>query len=165
MDIQKFYEAVDSFINERLKSSRFKPTCKKYCRACCHLQMSITQLEAEHLVKYIKKENILIDHELLKKQALLNLSDQDWWQLPKEKKKCVFLSDEGLCKVYKARPLECRIHLVVSPKENCDDPSGNSVITQMDFNYFIKEFFKYHPTDKLDGGFLPKLLYLNICGS
>ncbi|MES2857019.1 MAG: YkgJ family cysteine cluster protein, partial [Bdellovibrionota bacterium] len=32
---------------------------------------------------------------------------------------CVFLSEDGRCGVYSARPAVCRKYHVVSPKENC----------------------------------------------
>jgi len=56
----------------------------------------------------------------LEDQAKYGMEQElDFWMLPKEKSKCVFLSDKGECSIYEIRPLECRLNTVTSNPYNC----------------------------------------------
>lgn len=48
------------------------------------------------------------------------MDPSEYAKLPLEESKCIFLSDERLCKVYDDRPTACRTHQVLSDKELCN---------------------------------------------
>ncbi len=108
---------LDILLKDRFVSSVI--TCKKGCTACCHTQVSITEDEAIFLAQRAVDENLFIDMKNLYLQASVLNSDSKWYGLPYEKRRCIFLDDNNLCKVYEDRPLVCRTNYVLSPKESC----------------------------------------------
>jgi Fe-S-cluster containining protein len=93
-------------------------SCSKGCFSCCLMNVDISLSEADLLLNHCEYEGIEIDFEKLKRQSDYNT--ESWQQQPIKDRKCVFLSNEGTCKVYKHRPASCRKHLVISKPELCD---------------------------------------------
>lgn len=90
--------------------------CGKGCAACCRLfPKQITADEAAVLAEAIHNGDVQIDITGLEPGT----------------KACLFLSDEGSCKVYSIRPGVCRkTHVTSSPAE-CEKIEGN-VVPQID---------------------------------
>lgn len=118
---QFIHGLVDEY-NEEVFShplvKQFSP-CKMGCTGCCHTQVSVTDDEAELLVKRIR-EGISIDENLLKLQMMAKNETADFFQIPYEQRKCIFLDGEGACKVYDDRPSVCRTNAVLGSAEQCD---------------------------------------------
>lgn len=107
-----------------------KVSCKKGCSDCCYQEVWITGDEAD-LLAFKIREGIEIDLERLKKQAQIQ-NTEAWLDIPKQDRKCVFLSDQNLCRVYDYRPISCRKYFVQSPPEMCADIRGKTWILAMD---------------------------------
>lgn len=87
-----FYRAVDAHsqeILERLKEHGIELNCHAGCCRCCRDELSMTQAEAAVIRKYFPK----IGQE--KAHAV---------------GACAFLDENGLCRIYEARPYICRTH-------------------------------------------------------
>jgi Fe-S-cluster containining protein len=115
--------------------------CKKKCSACCHSQVAVTQEEAELLALKID-EGVEIDFDLLNKQAQAGNSSSDYFKLSYSDRRCVFLTDDGLCKVYADRPSVCRTNYVLSEPSQCEIKSGESPSVQL-LNTFSADSWVY----------------------
>mmetsp|Transcript_22148 Transcript_22148/g.24736 ORF Transcript_22148/g.24736 Transcript_22148/m.24736 type:complete len:195 (+) Transcript_22148:197-781(+) len=82
----------------------------------------ITSDEAKLLYRRMKKAGGPTKEQLqlLHLQANYGADDVDkFWKKSYETTKCVFLSDEGACTVYKYRPAACRTFMVTSKPFRC----------------------------------------------
>lgn len=105
------------------------PSCKKGCTFCCHRLVVVTDGEAQLLARKLRiiegvegTTNAISTktQELLNEQAKYSVNqDLEYFFLPKEQNKCVFLDNQGACKVYEHRPMECRKLRVVSDPYHC----------------------------------------------
>ena len=109
--------------------NKFTP-CEKGCSHCCHIPVSVSELEAEYIEKSLK---------IKRKPFSAYDKTQD--------KPCPFLKNNG-CSIYNARPFVCRRHLVLTKSaywcelERCNQeimPLLNFTETQKSFTYLINE--------------------------
>jgi Fe-S-cluster containining protein len=113
------HRAVDQSLQSQIKqATEFEVSCGKGCSFCCFLRVDISNDEADLLTEYAKEQRVEIDYDKLKKQ--ITHDNDDFMKLPAKDRKCVFLSDNGSCRVYKHRPNSCRKLIVVSDPKNCD---------------------------------------------
>ena len=101
--------------------------CKTGCSACCHTQVSVTSDEAELLASLVD-EGIEIDENRLKLQMAAENDSDLFFQISFNDRKCVFLNDQGSCKVYKDRPSVCRTNAVLGTADQCDTSSEQKSI-------------------------------------
>jgi len=92
--------------------------CKAGCSACCHTQVSVTEDEAELLIHNINN-GVVIDYNLLSLQTEKGNSTENYYKLSYQDRKCVFLDENGACKVYKDRPAVCGTNAVVGSASQC----------------------------------------------
>lgn len=115
------HQLVDEY-NEEVFShplvEQFSP-CKLGCTGCCHTQVSVTEDEAELLVKCVE-DGVSIDLDRLQIQMLAKDDADAFYNLPYEQRRCVFLDDNGACKVYEDRPSVCRTNAVLGEADQCD---------------------------------------------
>jgi Fe-S-cluster containining protein len=97
---------------------QFSP-CKVGCDACCHTQVSATADEAELLVQKINS-GLEISIERLQKQMSAGNDSSLYFNLPYADRRCVFLDEEGGCRVYDDRPSVCRSNAVLGDADQCD---------------------------------------------
>lgn len=93
--------------------------CKMGCVGCCYTQVSVTKDEAELLSEKIIS-GMEIDRERLKLQAAAGNNSDTYFKIPYDDRRCVFLSDENLCRVYEDRPSVCRTNAVLGTADQCD---------------------------------------------
>jgi Fe-S-cluster containining protein len=119
------HEKVDHYNQEVFSHPLVKQLspCKMNCSACCHTQVSVNSDEAILLHKRVK-DGVSIPMDRLKKQmAALNDHDE-FYKIPFEDRKCVFLSEEGSCRIYEDRPSVCRSNSVLGTNAQCDTSRG-----------------------------------------
>ena len=124
--VHAFYEAVHRSIKrDTTQTVLSQVKCKKGCAHCCKIKVLVSLCEAQYVYEFCKEYNIPIDVEYLKKQATLKEdNDYDFSKF----RNCVFLSEENSCRIYEARPISCRRHLVVSDPSHCDVQSGRKEV-------------------------------------
>lgn len=96
--------------------------CRMGCSACCHTQVSVTEDEA-HLMADLIKNGISIDLKKLELQAKAQNDDKVFYQIPFEDRGCIFLDQDGACKIYQDRPSVCRTNAVIGDSDQCDTRS------------------------------------------
>lgn len=96
-----------------------KVSCKTGCTHCCYLEVGVTVGEAEVMLSYAKEQGLAIDVSRLEAQKLATAEGR-FIRLEKPLRKCVFLGEDNLCKVYEFRPVACRKYFVLTPPEDCD---------------------------------------------
>jgi Fe-S-cluster containining protein len=104
---------------QNLASSHIKTSCQKGCGACCHLEVEITEDDADLLARSILRQNLPYDKERLQEQASRPRLDARWSQGVQTSNRCVMLGADNACSNYADRPTICRKHSVTSPAELC----------------------------------------------
>lgn len=97
--------------------------CKKGCSGCCHTEVSVTEDESE-LLAYRVRTDTKIDYFRLHLQKQAIRDGKDFLTIPYEMRACVFLNEEGLCRVYNDRPSVCRTNAVLGTSEQCSTVGG-----------------------------------------
>jgi Fe-S-cluster containining protein len=92
--------------------------CRKGCSHCCHGPVEIWPQEAALLVKAAREAGIELDRARLERQGRQSI--ESWRGQGGADTACVFLGDDGACRVYESRPNACRKLLVVSDPALCD---------------------------------------------
>lgn len=123
------HEAVNDLMQDMLATSVHAKDvqCRKGCSACCRMHVDVFLQEAVLLHMFAREASIEIDKARLARQAEKNLST--WFELAPEDRRCVFLSDQGACRVHEHRPTACRKYLVKTDPAMCDSIKhpGNKV--------------------------------------
>ena len=102
-----------------------KASCRKGCSACCHIRVQVTNSEARQIAKIVRSGDVPVDMDRLREQAAFEGNDFEYAVQPREKNRCVFLSEDGACRIYLKRPTNCRKYLVESDPKYCDGPNDN----------------------------------------
>lgn len=92
--LQRIYQVADVLSKVR------EPyvACGKGCASCCHMNVTITKVEAERLAKAAGRKAASLGRTIHHPQ-------KKFAGLP-----CPFLDAQGVCSVYADRPLSCRKH-------------------------------------------------------
>lgn len=93
--------------------------CKMGCSACCHTQVSVTEDEA-HLLADLIKNGLGIDLKRLELQAQAQNDEKAFYLIPFEDRGCVFLNEDGACRIYPDRPSVCRTNAVIGESDQCN---------------------------------------------
>ena len=115
------HRLIDGFNDETFSNPTVKQLspCKKGCTACCFSQVSVTQDEASVLAARVEA-GLNIDMNRLQIQMSAKDDSADYYAIPYQDRKCIFLSDEGACRVYHDRPSVCRTNAVIGTADQCD---------------------------------------------
>lgn len=92
--------------------------CRRGCDHCCRGPVEIWPHEAALLVEAVRAAGMELDKARLERQS--QYTPDNWRAQPLADRACVFLGDDGACRVYAARPNACRKLLVVSDPALCD---------------------------------------------
>jgi len=112
--------AIDNVLERDRKKSATSGDirCRKRCSHCCHGPVEIWPQEAALLVEIAREAGMELDKARLERQSQYTMDT--WRQQPAADRACVFLGDDGACKVYESRPNACRKLLVVTDPALCD---------------------------------------------
>jgi Fe-S-cluster containining protein len=92
--------------------------CGRGCSHCCRNPVEIWPQEAALLVEAARAAGIGLDPARLERQARHGIDD--WQRQPRADTACIFLGEDGACRVYEARPSACRKLLVTTDPALCD---------------------------------------------
>ena len=92
--------------------------CGQGCDHCCKVAVEVFPHEAALLVRMAREAGIDLDVPRLTRQSGYGI--ETWREQPSRDKACVFLDDDGACRVYEFRPNACRKLLVLSEPQFCD---------------------------------------------
>ena len=122
LDRARFLHQLVEGLNEEVFShpivQQMSP-CKNGCTACCYTQVSATLEEAALLAEKINPD-LTIDQQRLELQSKAGTNSEDYYAIPFQDRKCIFLNDMGACRVYEDRPMVCRTNKVLGDPEQCD---------------------------------------------
>jgi Fe-S-cluster containining protein len=94
MSLRDLYKKIDDFDHKNASTFRPSLACKKGCSKCCYVDLSVFQIEADHIRDFFYSLDYLDQTELI----------NSWAQ---HTEGCVFLVKDS-CTIYQARPLICR---------------------------------------------------------
>ena len=115
------HETMDAILeSERAKSAADRDIrCRRGCDHCCKVAVEIIPQEASRLLDAAREAGMRLDEARLERQSRYGIDD--WRTQPASDRACVFLGEDGACRVYHARPGACRKLLVTSAPELCDE--------------------------------------------
>ncbi len=114
---EEIYQYIDSFIlsfENYVATENSRIDCKKSCNWCCYQSVLSVPHEMYYLIRYLNKHFDEPEREGFytklrqRNEQTIHLEEKDFLSL---KSACPFLSNNGTCSVYEARPLSCRIYL------------------------------------------------------
>ncbi len=114
--LSEMYSAIDKLINSltQLAKQHNQPVhCKKGCEYCCYQPVFVLDYEMQFLNSFIKENFTEKSQKEIRERAnknRLKLAVLDKTQILNSKQPCPLL-ENGVCSVYEARPMACRIYL------------------------------------------------------
>lgn len=109
--IESIFAEMDGLVAE----DSVKVSCKKGCSFCCHINVTISEWEAEYIAQYCRSNRISISASYLKQQLTVRQSDIAYTSFSA----CIFLKN-NLCSIYPVRPAACRNYQVFSDPQLCN---------------------------------------------
>jgi hypothetical protein len=111
--------ALHRMMDQEMKAAaHVAVTCCKGCSGCCHYEVEVTRDEAV-ILSTIVQEGLPIDNGRLAIQAARERKSPAWRRFLDPGNLCVFIGDDGACRIYEHRPSICRKHLVTTPAVAC----------------------------------------------
>lgn len=136
--------------------------CREGCSGCCHIRTMASL--PEMIAIAVKYPDIVAEAE---KKALeqdkIQRSGMTATEWAARREPCVFLSEEGRCRVYDARPLACRNFVSLTPASYCEPGSERKVVS-IDTLNVARLFYEWTSTRFGDGwggsraGLMPSLM-------
>lgn len=93
-------------------------SCGKGCAGCCSYEVEVTADEAVLLADAVRR-GTTIDFGRMARQAGRERKGPEWSRYGDPDNRCVFLGDDGACRIYEDRPASCRKHVVTTPASAC----------------------------------------------
>lgn len=116
-DLYGFMEELFSYV------SQITP-CRKGCSHCCHIPVSVSNLELEYIKKYNRKLKSKVS-----KASALGTSEP-----------CPFLH-HGVCSIYEVRPFVCRKHVAITMTAYwCQLDQCHTTLPQLKFSEVEKTY-------------------------
>jgi len=150
-------QATHALIEEQIAlNEHVKTSCQKGCGACCHLEVEITEDDADLMARSILSQSLDYDEGRLQQQASRHRLDPQWAQGTLKSNRCIMLGEDNACRNYLNRPGVCRKHSVVTPKEYCETLGASPIPRLIPMNEIILSAAVSLPQNNF--GALPKLL-------
>ncbi len=150
-------QVAQALIDEQVEmNSHIKTSCQKGCGACCHLEVEITEDDADLLAYSIRNQNLVIDEKRLQELAQRTRLDKKWSEGAVSSNRCILLGADNACSNYANRPSVCRKHSVTTPAANCSTLGASPVPLLIPMNEIILSAALNQPGNGF--GSLPKML-------
>ena len=128
--VREVHAALDAVLerDRRRDAASGGIRCSKGCSHCCHGPVEVWPHEAALLVASARESGVELDRSRLERQSAATVDT--WRQQPVLDTACVFLGNDGSCRIYESRPGACRKLLVTSEPERCD--AGNNALDRVE---------------------------------
>lgn len=155
------HSAIDALLDrDRERSAESGAIrCRRGCSHCCHGPVEIWPQEAALLVDAARAAGIGIDQARLERQS--RHTPDTWRHQPAADRACVFLGDDGACRVYAARPNACRKLLVTSDPALCDSAKHTPEATERWFSW-ESEMLELAALEVFGRGLMPLVLLAEL---
>lgn len=116
--LSTFHQQTEELLLRCDEKERNLIACHAGCDHCCVVNVSISLLEGLAIVRFLNRMEPSVRSSILEKLDLLwsrirGLDDEERLAL---RNCCAFLGDDGLCRIYPARPLFCRAATSTDPE-------------------------------------------------
>jgi len=131
--VRKAHRTVDRYLvlaQEQGARKGIVPSCRRGCFACCYEPVYAERREAALALEAAEalpeeeraeiRERIRTWMDAIKASAILQAETPHVADYRKLRLPCPFLKD-GECRIYADRPMGCRTHFAVGPREACED--------------------------------------------
>lgn len=125
-DVRSIHALADRLAEEIVRLSSRTPVCCRGCSSCCREAAYVVSKEAVHAVSSIPPGDL----------AWVKARSKDWFdrfnaaglssfdephvsEYRRHQLECPLLKG-GICLVYHNRPVCCRLHIAIGPRERCD---------------------------------------------
>ncbi|OGY45334.1 MAG: hypothetical protein A2729_00660 [Candidatus Buchananbacteria bacterium RIFCSPHIGHO2_01_FULL_39_14] len=141
--IASVYKALSEVVEAQSQSQPQCFACHKGCSACCHQLVTSTEAEFDEIITYIlslprrQRDTILnrarkraaeyqqwLEQHQLTGTVITSAEKIIWANEYWDGKPCAFLDESGNCRVYPARPIDCRTYHSTSV---CQNPTWSDV--------------------------------------
>lgn len=103
--IREFHQKIDEFFIDKSKKYSEQIQCKLKCDKCCHVELSIFEIEKSNILDWYSRLDVSQKKELIKKLETPQIKSEDLFG--NLVNPCVFLY-ESECSIYPVRPTLCR---------------------------------------------------------
>ncbi|GAA6140300.1 YkgJ family cysteine cluster protein [Hydrogenophaga sp. 5NK40-0174] len=105
---EQLYQGLALVFDQALQADTLPPACESGCSACCHQAVSVTPMEAEALVGFIRMHWSAEAAQQMRQAAEARASNDSPSLSWAERPPCVLLGEDHRCRAYEARPAACR---------------------------------------------------------
>ena len=153
--------AIDEVLERDRKKSALSDDiqCRKGCAHCCRVPVEIWPHEAALLVEAARAAGLELDEARLERQSQHTLDT--WQRQPAPDTACVFLGNDGACKVYASRPNACRKLLVLTDPHLCDASKHAPDSVERWFSWEA-EILESAALEVFGAGLMPRLLLAEL---
>ncbi|MCX7903267.1 MAG: YkgJ family cysteine cluster protein [Caloramator sp.] len=149
--VKEIYSRFDLCIEPFQKYS----SCSKGCYGCCEQIVNTYYIESEIIKNYINENFNEGEQKIVIAKAQKNKGryPKDINEAhPKYTEKeyvtfgrlpCIFLNDNGTCKIYKVRPFECRQYIVFNNPEDCYKDNAKDIHYEGYYFYYVRQTIKF----------------------
>lgn len=129
--IQEFLDAMNEFVEKAALPRLWPPNCSNCygCNLCCHEPLPVTSIDVENICRALQID-FIESFKYLWVQVQGNVVD-----ITLKRKKghnCIFLNQEGICKIYSARPFLCQSFICSNVPESLNEIRSQIVNQGMD---------------------------------
>ena len=151
------HAAIELVLDRDLKRSGAGEAirCARGCSHCCRVPVEIWPHEAALLAGAARAAGMELDAARLERQSQYAIDD--WQRQPAADRACVFLDDDGACRVYESRPNACRKLLVLSDPVHCDAGKDTAESVERWFSWEA-EIMEAAALETFGAGLMPRLL-------
>ncbi|MEN6326361.1 MAG: YkgJ family cysteine cluster protein [Syntrophomonas sp.] len=130
-NIQDFLNAINDFIEIGALPRRWPSNCSSCygCDLCCHEPLPVTSIDIENFCRTLKID-FMASFKYLWVEVQGNVVDITLRR--KKGQDCIFLHQDGTCKIYRARPFLCQSYICSNTPESINKIRSEIVNPGMD---------------------------------
>lgn len=157
---QRVHELVDFAMEKSEQVAPHNISCRKGCSFCCHTLVAASASEGDLIQLYVRDNGITVDTDRLSLQAHVKDPENYARSLRWQDSACVFLNEQGECKIYPVRPVTCRKLTVLSDPKLCDPLESNKpdYLVHLEAEIIASALYNIELSDEDEPPSLPQIL-------